>query len=81
VTTVPVSLPQWGMGMSMGTVLQWFKQVGDEVAVDDVLVEVEAEKTTDVVYSPAAGLLSVILAEVGAEMAVGDTLAEIVVAE
>jgi pyruvate/2-oxoglutarate dehydrogenase complex dihydrolipoamide acyltransferase (E2) component len=55
---VKVLLPQWGMGMSEGTIVKWLKAVGDQVKEDEPLVEVEAEKATEVVESPAAGTLT-----------------------
>lgn len=59
-----VRLPQWSMGMEEGQVVVWHKQVGDVVAVDEPLVEIEAEKTTDDVLAPAAGtILEILVAE------------------
>jgi pyruvate/2-oxoglutarate dehydrogenase complex dihydrolipoamide acyltransferase (E2) component len=58
---IKVLLPQWGMGMSEGTIVKWLKAVGDHVKEDEPLVEVEAEKATEVVESPATGTLKEIL--------------------
>ena len=58
---VKVLLPQWGMGMSEGTIVKWLKAVGDPVAEDEPLAEIEAEKTTEVIESPSAGVLIEIL--------------------
>ncbi|MCY3575860.1 MAG: dihydrolipoamide acetyltransferase family protein [bacterium] len=59
-----VRLPQWSMGMEEGQVVTWHKQVGDVVAVDEPLVEIEAEKTTDDVLAPVAGtILEILVAE------------------
>ncbi|WP_420435371.1 dihydrolipoamide acetyltransferase family protein [Candidatus Poriferisocius sp.] len=59
-----VRLPQWSMGMDEGQVVMWHKQVGDVVAVDEPLVEIEAEKTTDDVLAPVAGtILEILVAE------------------
>ncbi len=55
--SIEVRLPQWGMGMHEGTVLRWFKREGDAVQVDEDLVEIEAEKTTQSVTAPMAGVL------------------------
>lgn len=55
--TVEVLLPQWGMGMSEGTITTWLKAVGDTVAEDEPLAEVEAEKVEETLESPAAGTL------------------------
>jgi pyruvate/2-oxoglutarate dehydrogenase complex dihydrolipoamide acyltransferase (E2) component len=72
---VKVLLPQWGMGMSEGTVVKWLKAVGDAVAEDEPLAEVEAEKTTEVIESPAAGTLSEILVDAGSLVPVRTPLA------
>jgi pyruvate/2-oxoglutarate dehydrogenase complex dihydrolipoamide acyltransferase (E2) component len=58
-----VNLPQFGMGMTEGTVLTWYKAVGDHVDEDEEIAEVEAEKTTVVVVAPVSGVLSKILVE------------------
>ncbi len=63
---INVLLPQWGMGMSEGTIIKWLKAVGDPVAEDEPLAEIEAEKTTEVIESPAAGTLIDILHQSGA---------------
>lgn len=67
---VKVLLPQWGMGMSEGTIVKWLKAVGDTVAEDEPLAEVESEKTVEVIESPAAGTLVEILEQPGTVVAV-----------
>jgi pyruvate/2-oxoglutarate dehydrogenase complex dihydrolipoamide acyltransferase (E2) component len=62
---VEVLLPQWGMGMSEGAITAWLKQVGDTVAEDEPLAEVEAEKVEETLESPAAGTLVEILVPEG----------------
>lgn len=66
--TVEVLLPQWGMGMSEGTITTWLKAVGDHVAEDEPLAEVEAEKVEETLESPASGTLIEIT------VAAGDTV-------
>ena len=66
--TVEVLLPQWGMGMSEGTITSWLKAVGDRVAEDEPLAEVEAEKVEETLESPASGTLIEI------KVAQGDTV-------
>jgi pyruvate/2-oxoglutarate dehydrogenase complex dihydrolipoamide acyltransferase (E2) component len=56
--TVEVLLPQWGMGMSEGTITTWLKAVGDQVSEDEPLAEVEAEKVEETLESPATGTLT-----------------------
>ena len=55
---VEVLLPQWGMGMSEGTITTWLKAVGDTVDEDEALAEVEAEKVEETLESPASGVLA-----------------------
>jgi pyruvate/2-oxoglutarate dehydrogenase complex dihydrolipoamide acyltransferase (E2) component len=62
---VEVLLPQWGMGMSEGSIIQWLKKVGDQVVEDEPLAEVEAEKVEEVLESPATGTLVEILVPEG----------------
>ena len=54
---IEVLLPQWGMGMSEGTITVWLKAVGDRVTEDEPLAEVEAEKVEETLESPATGTL------------------------
>ena len=72
---VEVLLPQWGMGMTEGIVVAWLKQVGDEVAADEPLVEIEAAKTTEILESPAAGRLVEIRVPEGETVEVRSVLA------
>ena len=62
---VDVLLPQWGMGMSEGTITSWLKAVGDQVTEDEPLAEVEAEKVEETLESPATGTLVEIRVPVG----------------
>ncbi|QYC42131.1 Dihydrolipoyllysine-residue acetyltransferase component of pyruvate dehydrogenase complex [Nonomuraea coxensis DSM 45129] len=62
---VEVLLPQWGMGMSEGTISTWLKKVGERVVEDEPLVDVEAEKVEETVEAPATGTLTEILAAEG----------------
>ncbi|MGO1539283.1 MAG: 2-oxoglutarate dehydrogenase, E2 component, dihydrolipoamide succinyltransferase [Leucobacter sp.] len=70
-----VVLPALGESVTEGTVTRWLKNVGDEVAVDEPLLEVSTDKVDTEVPSPIAGVLEEILvqedetAEVGAELA------------
>lgn len=72
---VEVLLPQWGMGMSEGTVTEWLKKVGDRVEEDEPLAEIEAEKATQELEAPATGVLSEILVQQGEEAKVRTVLA------
>ncbi|GAA1999691.1 2-oxoglutarate dehydrogenase, E2 component, dihydrolipoamide succinyltransferase [Nakamurella flavida] len=71
-----VQMPALGESVTEGTVTRWLKQVGDEVAVDEPLLEVSTDKVDTEIPSPVAGVLERIVvaedetAEVGAELAV-----------
>ncbi len=72
---VEVLLPQWGMGMSEGTVTAWFKKVGDRVTEDEPIAEIEAEKATQELESPATGILTEIVVAEGEDAQVRTILA------
>jgi len=52
-----VTLPEMGESVTEGTVTRWLKAVGDEVAVDEPLVEVSTDKVDTEIPSPVAGTL------------------------
>jgi pyruvate/2-oxoglutarate dehydrogenase complex dihydrolipoamide acyltransferase (E2) component len=60
-----VRLPQYGMGMSEGTILAWLKGPGDEVTEDEPIATVEAAKVETELGAPYTGTLLEIV--VGAE--------------
>ncbi|QYJ05327.1 2-oxoglutarate dehydrogenase, E2 component, dihydrolipoamide succinyltransferase [Nocardioides panacisoli] len=72
----PVTLPALGESVTEGTITRWLKQVGDEVEVDEPLLEVSTDKVDTEIPSPVGGTLLEIKAdedetvEVGAELAV-----------
>ena len=74
---VEVLLPQWGMGMSEGTITTWLKTVGETVAEDEPLAEVEAEKVEETLESPATGKLSEVLVPEGETVEVRTVVAVI----
>ncbi len=74
---VEVLLPQWGMGMSEGTITSWLKGVGDTVAEDEPLAEVEAEKVEETLESPASGTLVEVLVPEGETVDVRTVIAVI----
>lgn len=62
---VEVLLPQWGMGMSEGSITSWHKKVGDTITEDEALAEVEAEKVEETLEAPATGTIVEILVPEG----------------
>ena len=75
---VEIRLPQFGMGMVDGTVIRWFKAVGDPVAVDEVVAEIEAAKATEELVAPATGVIGRIVVPEGATVDVHTILAVVV---
>ena len=58
---IEFKLPQFGMGMQDGTVVKWHKQPGDRLSEGELLVEIEAAKSTVEVAAPCDGTLREIL--------------------
>src|SRR3954453_14201114 len=76
-TTVEVVMPAMGESVSDGTILEWHKQEGDEVAEDETLVEISTDKVDAEVPAPTAGRVVKIYAAEGDTVDVGAVLAEI----
>ncbi len=72
-----VVMPRLSDSMEEGTILQWMKQVGDEVAVGEELVEIETDKANMAYESDLAGTLTEILVEEGGTVAIGDPIARV----
>ncbi|KIU13731.1 biotin/lipoyl-containing protein, partial [Mycolicibacterium llatzerense] len=73
---ISVQMPALGESVTEGTVTRWLKQEGDTVEVDEPLLEVSTDKVDTEIPSPAAGVLTKIVAqeddvvEIGGELAV-----------
>ncbi|WP_099827218.1 2-oxoglutarate dehydrogenase complex dihydrolipoyllysine-residue succinyltransferase [Oceaniglobus indicus] len=72
-----VRVPTLGESVTEATVATWFKKAGDTVAADEMLCELETDKVTVEVPSPAAGVLSEIVAAEGETVGVDALLANI----
>jgi len=70
-----VRVPTLGESVTEATVATWFKKPGDRVAVDEMLCELETDKVTVEVHSPAAGTLGEIVAAEGETVGVDALLA------
>ncbi|MGC1496894.1 MAG: 2-oxoglutarate dehydrogenase complex dihydrolipoyllysine-residue succinyltransferase [Sulfitobacter sp.] len=75
--SVDVMVPTLGESVTEATVSTWFKKVGDTVAQDEMLCELETDKVSVEVPAPAAGTLTEILAEEGATVEASAKLAVI----
>ena len=72
-----VVLPELGESVTEGTVTRWLKQVGDDVAVDEPLLEISTDKVDTEIPSPVAGTLQEILVAEDETVAVGAVLARV----
>jgi 2-oxoglutarate dehydrogenase dihydrolipoamide succinyltransferase (E2 component) len=76
-TLVDVTMPQMGVSVAEGTVVEWKKRPGDWVEVDETICEVSTDKIDTEVPSPVAGRVSELLVEVDQTVDVGTVLARI----
>ena len=76
-TAVAVTMPQMGVSVAEGTVVEWKKRVGEWVEADETIVEISTDKVETEVPSPAAGRVASIAVEVGQTVDVGTVLATI----
>ena len=60
-----VTMPQMGVSVAEGTIVEWHKRVGDWVERDEVIVEISTDKVETEVPSPESGRVTEILVEVG----------------
>src|SRR6056297_561303 len=72
---IDVMVPTLGESVTEATVSTWFKKVGDSVAQDEMLCELETDKVSVEVPSPAAGTICDILAQEGDTVEAGGKLA------
>ncbi|WP_299662897.1 2-oxoglutarate dehydrogenase complex dihydrolipoyllysine-residue succinyltransferase [uncultured Ruegeria sp.] len=79
--TIEVRVPTLGESVTEATVATWFKKPGDAVAVDEMLCELETDKVTVEVPSPAAGAMGEIVAAEGETVGVNALLATIAAGE
>ena len=69
-----IKVPVLGESISEATVTTWLKSVGDSVAADEPILELETDKVTMEVNAPASGTLTDIVADAGADVEVGALL-------
>jgi len=72
---VEVVMPQMGESVMEGEVIEWLKQVGDSVEMDEPLLEIATDKVDTEVPSPEAGTLAEILVQAGDTVEVGQPIA------
>ena len=72
-----IKVPSLGESVVEATVAKWYKNLGDSVAIDEPLVELETDKVTLEVPSPCGGQLKIIAAKEGETVEVGALLGQI----
>ena len=75
--TVNVILPKQGLQMEEGTIVKWWKKEGDSVSEGETLFEMETDKVTMEVPSPASGKVLKILKAEGETVPVAEVVATI----
>ncbi len=76
-TLVDVAMPQMGVSVAEGTVVEWKKQVGDWIEADEIIASISTDKIDTDVESPATGRVAEIVVEVGSTVDVGTVMARI----
>jgi 2-oxoglutarate dehydrogenase E2 component (dihydrolipoamide succinyltransferase) len=71
---VNITVPSLGESVTEATVAKWHKKVGEQIKVDEILLELETDKITLEVNAPVSGIINEIKFNEGDVVAVGDTL-------
>jgi 2-oxoglutarate decarboxylase len=79
--TVDVVTPAAGESVTEGTILEWHTKVGEQIKVDDTIVEISTDKVDVELPSPASGTVTEILVEEGDTVTVGQVIARIAVGD
>jgi 2-oxoglutarate dehydrogenase E2 component (dihydrolipoamide succinyltransferase) len=76
-TQIEVVMPQMGVSVSEGTITRWLKQPGENIALDEPLLEISTDKVDTEVPSPGEGVVAEIRVQEGETVEVGTVLATI----
>jgi multifunctional 2-oxoglutarate metabolism enzyme len=75
--TIDVVTPAAGESVTEGTILEWHVQVGEQIGLDDTIVEISTDKVDVELPAPASGTVTEILAQEGDTVTVGQVIARI----
>ncbi|HYF46341.1 MAG TPA: dihydrolipoamide acetyltransferase family protein, partial [Acidimicrobiales bacterium] len=78
-SSVDVRMPQMGETVTEGTITAWLKSPGDEIAVDEPLLEISTDKVDSEIPSPVAGVVAEVLVPEGDTVPIGELIARITV--
>lgn len=76
-TTVDVTMPQMGVSVAEGTIVEWKHAVGDPIVADETICDITTDKIDTEVPAPVSGVLAEILVQPGETVDVGVVLARI----
>ena len=76
-TLIDVTMPQMGVSVAEGTVVEWKKQPGDWVQADEIIASISTDKIDTDVEAPATGRVQELIVDVGTTVEVGTVLARI----
>lgn len=74
---IDVPVPQWGLTMDEAVLDSWLKEVGDRIEAGEAIAEVETDKLTSELESPAAGTIAELLVQPGDNVVQGQVVARI----
>ena len=74
---IDVIMPKMGESITEGTILEWKKQVGDKIELDEILLEIGTDKVDSEIPSSASGVIIELLAEPNDVIEVGKVIAKI----
>jgi 2-oxoglutarate dehydrogenase E2 component (dihydrolipoamide succinyltransferase) len=75
--TVDVLVPKWGLTMEDAEFVEWLVSVGDSIQEGDEIAELETDKITGSVESPASGVIVELIAQSGQTVVPGEVIARI----
>ena len=74
---VDVVMPKMGESLQEGTIIRWFKKVGDKIERDEMILEISTDKVDTEVPAPVGGVIAEILVPEGTTVEVGTVIARI----
>jgi len=74
---VDIVMPKMGESITEGTILEWRKEVGDQIDADEILLEIGTDKVDSEIPSPTGGVITELLAHPNDVIEVGKTIARI----
>lgn len=72
-----IVVPKWGLTTDEMTLLEWYKEVGDTIAIDEPVAEVETDKVTQEIVSQVEGTIVQLFVDEGAELTTGQPIAKV----